>query len=111
VNGAEITRAETSERARLLRVGSYEVELDLTRDGEVFGSTSLITFECTEPGAASYADLIAQTVHEITLNGTPVDPAAAYADGRIALTGLASRNELRVVADCDYGTGGFGLQR
>jgi aminopeptidase N len=111
VNGAEITRAETSERARLLRVGSYEVELDLTRGGEVFGSTSLITFECTEPGAASYADLIAQTVHEITLNGTPVDPATAYADGRIALTGLASRNELRVVADCDYGTGGFGLQR
>ena len=111
MNGAEITRAETSERARLLRVGSYEVELDLTRGGEVFGSTSLITFECTEPGAASYADLIAQSVHEITLNGTPVDPATAYADGRIALTGLASRNELRVVADCDYGTGGFGLQR
>jgi aminopeptidase N len=111
VNGAEITRAETSERARLLRVVSYQVELDLTRGGEVFGSTSLITFECTEPGAASYADLIAQTVHEITLNGTPVDPASAYADGRIALAGLASHNELRVVADCAYGTGGFGLQR
>ncbi len=111
MHGAEITRAETSERARLLRVGSYEVELDLTRGGEVFGSTCLITFECTEPGAASYADLIAQTVHEITLNGTRVDPATAYADGRIALTGLASHNELRVVADCAYGTGGFGLQR
>jgi aminopeptidase N len=111
VNGAEITRAETSERARLLRVVSYQVELDLTRGGEVFGSTSLITFECTEPGAASYADLIAQSVHEITLNGTRVDPASAYADGRIALAGLASRNELRVVADCAYGTGGFGLQR
>ncbi|HTA10651.1 MAG TPA: aminopeptidase N [Streptosporangiaceae bacterium] len=111
MHGAEITRAETSERARLLRIGSYEVELDLTRGGEVFGSTCRITFECTEPGAASYADLIAQTVHEITLNGTPVDPATAYADGRIALTGLASNNELRVVADCAYGTGGFGLQR
>jgi aminopeptidase N len=50
-------------------------------------------------------------VHEITLNGTPIDPATAYADGRIALAGLAARNELRVVADCAYGTGGFGLQR
>ena len=50
-------------------------------------------------------------MHEITLNGTPIDPAIAYADGRIALTGLAAHNELRVVADCAYGTGGFGLQR
>ncbi len=28
---AEITRAETSERARLLRVDSYDIALDLTR--------------------------------------------------------------------------------
>jgi aminopeptidase N len=108
---AEITRDETSERARLLRVDSYHVELDLTRGGEAFGSTSVITFDCAEPGAASYADLVAEKVHEITLNGAPIDPATGYADGRIALTGLAARNELRVVADCAYGTGGFGLQR
>src|SRR6202012_4930153 len=49
-------------------------------------------------------------VHEITLNGTPVDPVAAYADGRIALTGLAADNQLRVVAACAYGGGG-GLMR
>src|ERR1700730_6931864 len=108
---AEITRAETSERGRLLTVDSYEVTLDLTRGSEVFGSTSVITFACAEPGAASYVDLVAETVHEITLNGTPVDPATAYADGRIALTGLAAQNELLVVAECAYGTGGFGLQR
>ena len=111
MHGAEITRDETSERARLLQVSSYDVALDLTRDGAIFGSTSVSRFECAEPGAASYVDLIAEIVHEITLNGAPVDPATAYADGRIALTGLASRNELRVVADCAYGTGGFGLQR
>ena len=108
---AEITRAETAERARLLHVESYDVALDLTRGGQSFGSTSAVIFGCAEPGAASYADLIAETVHEITLNGAPIDPAAAYADGRIALTGLAERNELRVVADCGYETGGFGLQR
>jgi aminopeptidase N len=111
INTAEITRDETSERARLVRVGYYDVELDLTRGGEVFGSRSLISFDCAEPGAATYADLIAEAVHEITLNGTLVDPATAYADGRITLTGLAAHNELRVVADCAYGTGGFGLQR
>jgi aminopeptidase N len=108
---AEITRAETAERARLLQVESYDVELDLTRDGDVFGSRCRIRFDCAEPGAATYVDLVAESVREITLNGTPIDPATAYADGRIALTGLAARNELRVVAECAYGTGGFGLQR
>jgi len=108
---AEITRAETADRAGLLHVESYDVTLDLTRAGQSFSSTSVVIFDCADPGAASYADLIAETVHAITLNGTPVDPATAYADGRIALTDLAERNELRVVADCAYGTGGFGLQR
>jgi aminopeptidase N len=111
VQAAEITRDETSVRARLLRVESYDIELDLTRGEDVFGSVSVITFGCAEPGASTYADLVAQSVHEITLNGSPVDPATAYASGRIALTGLAAHNELRVVADCGYGTGGNGLQR
>jgi aminopeptidase N len=111
VQAAEITRDETGERARLLRVASYDVELDLTRGEEVFGSVSVIAFDCTEPGASTYVDLVARAVHEITLNGSPVDPATARADGRIALTGLAAHNQLRVVADCGYGAGGMGLQR
>ena len=107
---AEITRDETSERAQLLRVDSYRVELDLTGGPETFRSASVIRFYCARPGAASYADLIAEAVHEITLNGTPVDPSTAYSGGRIALSGLAAQNELRVVADCRYSDGG-GLQR
>jgi aminopeptidase N len=108
---AEITRSETSERARLLHVEGYDVALDLTRGGEVFGSTSVIRFGCREPGASTYADLVAPTVHEIVLNGVRLDPAAAYADGRIALTGLAEDNELRVVADCGYTSTGTGMHR
>jgi aminopeptidase N len=108
---AEITRSETSERARLLRVEAYDVTLDLTRGSEVFRSTSTISFECTEPGSSSYLDLVAETVHEITLNGVPADPVAAYADGRIALTGLADRNILTVTADCRYSHDGTGLHR
>jgi aminopeptidase N len=45
------------------------------------------------------------------LNGVPVDPAGAYAEGRIALDGLAQSNELRVVADCGYTSDGAGLNR
>ena len=108
---AEITRSETSERARLLTVVSYDVELDLAASPDTFRSQSVITFDCAEPGAASYADLVAQTVHEITLNGAAIDPATAYADGRIALTELAARNELRVAADCAFSTDGSGLHR
>ena len=108
---AEITRAESADRARLLQVESYEVALDLTRGAGVFGSTSVIRFGCRQPGAATFVDLIADRVHEITLNGIAIDPAAAAADGRIVLTGLADRNELTVTADCRYSTDGTGLHR
>jgi len=108
---AEITWGETSERSRLLRVDEYDVTLDLTRGGEVFGSTSVIRFRCAEPGASSYADLVAQSVREVVLNGVPIDPAAAYTEGRIALSGLAEHNELRVVADCAYTGTGVGMHR
>ena len=108
---AEITRTESAERARLLRVDTYHVSLDLTQDERTFGSTSVIRFSCAEPGAGTYADLIADAVHEITLNGRSIDPAAAYQDGRIALDGLAAQNELRVRASIPYSTDGGGLGR
>ena len=107
----EITRAETGQRARLLRVRSYDVALDLTRGEETFGSVSLVRFDCAEPGAASHADLLARAVHEIALNGVSLDPAAVYQDGRITLPALAARNELRVVADCAYTGSGTGMHR
>ena len=50
-------------------------------------------------------------MHEITLNGLAIDPAQACAEGRIALTELAGRNELRVVADCAYTADSKGMHR
>jgi aminopeptidase N len=108
---AEITRHESAERARLLRVHGYDVRLDLTRGDKVFRSTSVITFDCAEPGAASYVDLIAAEVVEVSLNGVQIDPADAYSDGRITLAGLAAGNELRVVADCAYTYDSRGMHR
>ena len=108
---ADITRAQTRERARLLRVRCYDIDLDFTRGPRTFGSVSLIRFDCGEPGATTHADLIAAGVREITLNGAPLDPAAAWVNGRIILPDLASRNELRVVADCAYTSSGTGMHR
>jgi len=107
----EITREETRQRARLLHVESYEVWLDLTRGPLTFESQVLVRFGCGEPGAATYIDLVAEQVREITLNGARIDPAVAARSGRIELAGLSGSNELRVVADCRYSGDGTGLHR
>ncbi|MBZ2196170.1 aminopeptidase N [Occultella gossypii] len=108
--GENLTRVEAQERAALLSVSSYEVEIDLTRGAEVFGSTTTVRFTATA-GASTFIDLIAPVVHDVVLNGVALDPAEVFADSRISLTGLADENELRVVADGAYMNTGEGLHR
>ncbi len=108
--GTNLTRDEAATRAALLDVASYSIDLDLTTGDTHFGSITTIVFGCSEPGSETFADLVDATVHEITLNGEKVD-ASAYADNRIALTGLAADNTLVVKADCTYSHTGEGLHR
>ncbi|WP_035794120.1 aminopeptidase N [Kitasatospora mediocidica] len=110
--GTNLTREEARTRAQLLHVDAYDIELDLSsaRDGGTFRSTTVVRFTAGQPGATTFIDLVAPAVHEIVLNGTPV-ALDAFADSRIALTGLAAENELRVVADCAYTNTGEGLHR
>ncbi len=109
--GTNLTRDEASERARLLQVDSYTVELDLTDSDTTFTSATTIRFTCSEPGAATFADLVGATVREATLNGRRLDPGSVYSDSRLALDDLAADNELRIVADCRYSRSGEGLHR
>ena len=109
--GTNLTRDEAATRAALLDVTSYGVELDLTTGETTFASTTTLEFTCREPGASTFADLVAPTVREITLNGRPLDPATAFADSRIALDDLEASNTLVVVADCAYSNTGEGLHR
>ncbi|MFC4786907.1 aminopeptidase N [Nocardioides sp. MAHUQ-72] len=109
--GTNLTRDEAATRAALLDVTSYSIDLDLTTGEKTFGSTTTIRFTCREPGSSTFADLVDATIHEITLNGEQIDPATAYADSRIALSGLAAENELVVRADCTYSRTGEGLHR
>jgi aminopeptidase N len=107
-----LTRDEAQERARLLAVESYSVELDLTTGEERFGSTTVTRFACTEPGASTFVDLHGAVVREVTLNGRALDPATYDEEkGRIPLPGLAADNELTIVADCAYSRSGEGLHR
>src|SRR6266487_4353635 len=105
-----LTRDEAHDRAGLLDVVSYQVELDLTAGEETFPSVSTVLFRCSRPGAASFINLTAPAVSEIILNGEPVGIDAFDGD-RIALAPLAAENELRVVAHCAYSRSGEGMHR
>jgi aminopeptidase N len=110
---SNLTRDEAAERSALITVTSYQVDLDLTAQGgdeTTFSSVTVIRFDCASPGASSYTDLTASAVREIMLNGAPVSLDAFDGD-RIALAGLAARNELRVAATCAYSRSGEGLHR
>ncbi|MFJ3790729.1 aminopeptidase N [Kitasatospora sp. NPDC090091] len=110
--GTNLTREEARTRADLLHVDAYDIELDLSsaREGGTFRSTTVVRFTATTPGAATFIDLVAPSVEEITLNGERLDNAN-FADSRIALPGLAAENVLKVVADCAYTNTGEGLHR
>ncbi|MEV8564754.1 aminopeptidase N [Streptomyces sp. NPDC051322] len=112
--GTNLTREEAQQRARLLTVDAYEIDLDLSgaQAGGTYRSVTTVRFDSAEAGAETFIDLIAPTVHEVVLNGAALDAAGVFKDSRIALAGLlAGPNELRVVADCAYTNTGEGLHR
>ncbi|MFH8405005.1 aminopeptidase N [Streptomyces sp. NPDC018019] len=115
--GTNLTRDEAQQRARLLSVDAYEIDLDLSGaqeagEGGTYRSVTRVRFDAAEAGAESFIDLVAPTVHEVVLNGEALDPGTVFQDSRIALPGLrAGRNELTVVADCAYTNTGEGLHR
>ncbi|WP_411135271.1 aminopeptidase N [Streptomyces sp. C10] len=124
--GTNLTRDEAQERARLLTVDAYEIDLDLSAaqeggapgsaaDGSTGGtyrSVTTVRFDVAEAGADSFIDLVAPAVHEVVLNGEALDPGEVFKDSRITLAGLpAGRNDLTVVADCAYTNTGEGLHR
>ena len=109
--GENLTRIEAADRAKLLKVHSYEVELDLTKGDKTFGSKTTVNFASHEVGASTFIDAITGKVHSIVLNGEKLD-VAKHSDGiRIELTNLQAENELVVDADAFYMNTGEGLHR
>ncbi|WP_327183112.1 aminopeptidase N [Streptomyces sp. NBC_01334] len=112
--GTNLTREEAQQRAKLLTVDSYEIDLDLSgaQEGGTYRSVTTVRFDVAEGDAESFIDLVAPTLHEVTLNGDTLDAAGLFKDSRIALPGLLQgRNVLRVVAECAYTNTGEGLHR
>ncbi|TLP56172.1 aminopeptidase N [Microbispora triticiradicis] len=107
-----LTRDEARERARLLTVQSYQVELDLTEGEERYESITTVHFTSDRPGAGTFIDLHGAHVRKVVLNGRDLDVRTYDADkGRFPLPDLAERNELRIDADCSYMRTGEGLHR
>ncbi|MHB1614967.1 MAG: aminopeptidase N [Actinomycetes bacterium] len=112
--GANLTRQEARERAGLVHVDSYQVELDLTGapgGDATFRSTTTVRFRADQPGGSTFLDLVAPQLSEITLNGRTLDPSQVFDGARIILVDLAEHNEVHLVAQCAYMNTGEGLHR
>ncbi|MET1133411.1 MAG: aminopeptidase N [Aeromicrobium sp.] len=107
--GTNLTREEARQRAAVVSDASYDVALDLTLEGERFGSVTTLTF-AAQPGSSTFVDLVDGELTSVTLNGREID-LAAYADSRIAIDGLEAQNELVVTGTCLYSHSGEGLHR
>ena len=87
-----------------------EVDLDLDRGAQHFGSTTRIGFSCSAPGASTFLDLRSVSTESIVLNGASID-VGSLADGRLLLTDLGADNTVEVTATMAYSRDGEGLHR
>ncbi|OBF82868.1 aminopeptidase N [Mycobacterium sp. 852002-51163_SCH5372311] len=110
-----LTRDQAAERAALITVDNYQINLDLT-DGHggpgsrTFRSTTTVVFDALA-GADTVIDIAADTIRSARLNGRELDISGYDESTGIPLTGLEKRNELVVDADCRYSNTGEGLHR
>jgi aminopeptidase N len=110
-----LTRDQAVERAALITVDSYRIDLDLTDGGgnpgeRTFRSTTTVEFDATA-GADTVIDIAADTVRSATLNGRDLDVSGYNESTGIPLTGLTEHNVVVVDADCRYSNTGEGLHR
>ncbi len=110
-----LTRDQAVERAALITVGNYQINLDVT-DGKgapgdrAFRSTTTVVFEAL-PGADTVIDIAAETVRSASLNGHELDVSGYDESTGIPLRGLEKHNVVVVDADCRYSNTGEGLHR
>jgi aminopeptidase N len=110
-----LTRDQAVERAALITVDSYQINLDLT-DGNgapgerTFRSTTTVVFDALA-GADTVIDIAADNIRSATLNGREVDISGYDESTGVPLRGLADRNVVVVDADCRYSNTGEGLHR
>jgi aminopeptidase N len=110
-----LTRDQAVERAALITVDGYQIDLDIA-DGNgapgerTFRSTTTVEFDALA-GGDTVIDIAAETVRSASLNGHELDVSGYDESIGIPLRGLADHNVLVVDADCRYSNTGEGLHR
>ena len=104
-----LTVQEARDRAALLQVTDMELELDLDRGDQVFGSRSVIEFVAHADGT-TFVDVQPRTLSALTLDGERLDPAL-LAEGRFPLDVSAGSHQLTVDADMAFSHDGEGFHR
>lgn len=107
--GLNLTLEEAQQRASLITVDSYDVDLDLTGSDKVFRTKATVAFDAT-PGSETFVDMVAETIHSAELNGRTLD-ASTYRDYRLPISDLKEHNTLVIDADFKYMHTGEGLHR
>ncbi|MGB8020520.1 MAG: aminopeptidase N [Candidatus Nanopelagicales bacterium] len=105
-----LSRDEAAQRATILQIASYDVDVDLTTSPTSFRSGTTVQFACRQPGAQTWVDIISPNLISASLNGHPLD-VSGYDGQRLVLPALAASNTFHVQADCAYSRTGEGLHR
>ncbi|MCK2027215.1 aminopeptidase N [Microbacterium sp. SSW1-47] len=108
---ANLTREETAARSAAVTLHRIRVELDLTgapeRARTGFPTATTLEFDATTD--ATWLDFIGEEVRRVEVNGE--EREVDYDGARIAITGLAPSNVVRVEAVGAYSRSGEGLHR
>jgi aminopeptidase N len=109
VPGVNLTRAEALERSSVLKVHSYEIDLDLTSGAETFIVKTRIKFAGLKPGATTFIDAVGKRVITATLNGKDFD--SKFDGESIFIPVIAAENDLYIELEANYSNSGEGLHR
>ncbi|MDO4908785.1 MAG: aminopeptidase N [Corynebacterium sp.] len=114
MSSTNLTRLEAADRAALLTIDKYFIDLDVTGDDQTFSSTTTVFFEAKEEGD-TFIDLRAARVESVLLDDEDITATAVGdtydEDKGIQLHLTPGAHELRVSAQCLYSRTGQGLHR
>lgn len=111
-----LTREQAAERAALIHVDSYRVDVDLT-DGagapgsETFRTRSEIHFSSSRAGSSTWVDFVGESVASASLNGHTLDVSGWSSGEGLVIPDLAAQNVLIVEGVGRYMNTGEGLHR
>ncbi len=115
MSNQNLSRDEAAARAALITTHSYDVSLDVRQAADLnvasYTSRSVISFSASEPGASTFVDFIADSVHSVFLNGKGLTIADVVDGSRIRLENLQPENQVTITGTALYSTSGEGMHR